>query len=109
MVKVLGSLSGPVFGSLLYWAGGYVFPFIVLGGFLFAMSFFISSLFKIEDENEKEQKLEYFSHLKNKVIKILIKSKPYKNEFFKVGLYCNIFHRLILIIFNKMKIFLKYF
>lgn len=47
----LGMLSGPIFGSLLYEAGGFKLPFFVTGGLLFALIFPISVFL----ENDKKK------------------------------------------------------
>jgi len=80
-MKVLGSLSGPVFGSFLYFIGGYLFPFIVLGACLVVMSFFISTFLRISnDNNNKEENFNYISYLNDRV-------KIFYENFLKIILF----------------------
>lgn len=53
-------LAGPIFGSILYEAGGFKLPFFVTGGLLFVLIFPISVLLKNDrntatDEDAEQQ------------------------------------------------------
>lgn len=50
----IGLLLGPIAGSLLYLAGGYVLPFAVLGGTYFLIWPFIAGILRSLREQEQE-------------------------------------------------------
>ena len=49
-------LSGPLFGSFLYEAGGFKLPFFVTGGLLLILVFPIMCLFPSDSEAAKQAK-----------------------------------------------------
>ena len=58
----LGMLSGPIFGSFLYEAGGFKLPFFVTGALLLALNFPITCLFeqdhkRANDEDSEEEEV----------------------------------------------------